>query len=110
MTFRSIILSGAMAAGGLVASLSAGAATPPGQQYFTVGMGGGMLMNNAPCADLPCNGTDSCSCLQASGQLGFSSLKKQFPSGTFTVELSTDKSSGFPNGTGGQCFGTGGNM
>ena len=110
MTVRSFMLSGVLATGGLLVSFSAGAANPPGQQYFTVGMGGGMLTNDAPCPDLPCNGTDSCSCLQASGQLGFSSLKKQFPSGTFTVELSTDKSSGFANGTGGQCFGTGGNM
>ena len=101
---------GAVAFAGSLTSLSANAAAPAGQQYFTVGMGGGMLVNDMPCPDIPCNGSDSCSCTTASGQLGFSSLKKAFPSGSFTAEVSTDKSTGFANGAGGMCFGSSGHV
>ena len=103
-------MSGGVLAAGLLASVPAGAAGVAGQQYFTLGMGGGMLVNSTQCPDIPCNGTDSCSCTSASGQLGFSSLKKTFPGGTFTAEVSTDKSTGMPNGAGGMCFGSSGQM
>ncbi len=95
---------------GFYAFAPARAAGLPGQQYFTVGAGGGMIANGQPCPDLPCNGADVCSCIQSSGSLGISTTKKEFPSGTYTLEISADKSSGMPNGVGGQCFGAGGYM
>ena len=95
---------------GLLAGASADAAGVPGQQYFAIGGGGGMLANGQPCPDLPCNGTDVCSCINASGNVSFSTTSKEFPPGTFTLELSADKSTNSPNGIGGQCYGSGGYM
>ena len=93
---------------GVLAGVSADAASVPGHQYFAVGGGGGMLANGQPCADLPCNGTDVCSCINASGNVSFSTASKDFPPGTFTLELSADKTTASPNGIGGQCYGSGG--
>jgi hypothetical protein len=95
---------------GVLATFSAQAASLPGKQYFSVGAGGGMLANGQPCPDLPCNGSDVCSCIQSSGTIDFSTTTKEFPSGTFMLELSADKSTAMPNGVGGQCYGSGGTM
>ncbi len=108
MTKTSFLTLVAASTAGMLVGLSANAAGVPGHQYFAVGGGGGMLANGQPCPDLPCNGTDVCSCVNASGNISFSTTSKDFPPGTFTLELSADKSTNSPNGIGGQCYGSGG--
>ncbi len=110
MVFSSRSLMAAAACAGLLSSASAQAAGAQGRQFFGLGAGGGMIANGQPCPDLQCNGTDVCSCVTSSGTINLSTAKTSFPSGTYTLELSADKSTAMPNGAGGLCYGTAGNM
>jgi hypothetical protein len=92
----------------LLSGLPARAETIHGQEYFTMGGGGAMLANGQPCPDLPCNGGDVCTCVQTSGNVGFSTTTKTFEPGTYTLEVSADKNTIMPNGVGGHCYGSGG--
>ncbi len=82
-----------------------------GKQYFSIGGGGGILTSKVPCPDLPCNGSDTCSCVSSSGTLSFNTTSKQYPkTGTYVLEVSADVTTGMPNGVSGMCYGSGGYM
>jgi hypothetical protein len=95
----------------LLAAAPAAADGIDGKQYFSIGGGGGILTSKMPCPDLPCNGTDTCSCVTSSGTLSFNTTSKQYPkTGTYVLEVSADVTNGMPNGVSGMCYGSGGYM
>ena len=98
----------AAAAGSFIAAGSASAQVK-GQEYFGLGGGGGMVMHDQPCPDIPCNVGDTCSCVNSSGNFqakGVGGYKST--SGTYVLEVSADNSTGIDNGGGGRCFGSDG--
>ncbi len=81
----------------------------PGKQYFTIGGGGGMQTYATPCPNIPCNGSDVCSCVTSSGTVKFSTIQQTLAQdGSYTLEVSGDLNTSMNNGAGGLCyFGTG---
>ena len=96
----------AIAAGSIFAAGSASAQVK-GQEYFGLGGGGGIVVHAQPCADIPCNTGDTCSCINSSGGFtakGLGGYKSS--AGNYTLEVSADNSTAFNNGAGGRCFGS----
>ena len=98
---------GVLGAAGAMLAMQPASAQLTGALYLGVAGGGGYAQHNSPCPDIPCNTGDTCSCVQSSGKALFRRANGNTAySGTYTLEVSADNSTGFNNGSGGQCFGT----
>ncbi|HTZ69343.1 MAG TPA: hypothetical protein VMB71_01720 [Acetobacteraceae bacterium] len=84
------------------------AAHTQGIEYYIAGAGTGMITTLQPCPDIQCNSGDTCTCVTASGSLKARNAidGKKFFNGTYTMEISSDYSTGIDNGARGRCWGT----
>lgn len=95
---------GMLLIGSAIGLASAAQAGVPGQEYFTVGGGGGMLTFETPCPDIPCGTGNTCTCVTSTGTVKFSTTAATLTTGTYTLEVSTAVNSAMPNGAGNLCY------